>query len=113
VLLGYYDAGQLYFAGKVRAGFTPHTRMDVWRRIARFPRRLCPFANLPNSTGRSRWGEGITEADMATLRWVRPADVVEVSFVEWTRDANLRHAAFVGIRDDKRPADVRRETGRT
>ena len=49
---------------------------------------------------------------MVTLRWVRPAVVVEVSFVEWTRDRNLRHAAFVGVRDDKRSSDVRRETGR-
>jgi bifunctional non-homologous end joining protein LigD len=49
---------------------------------------------------------------MGTLRWVRPAVVVEVSFVEWTRDASLRHAAFVGVRDDKRPSDVHREIGR-
>jgi len=113
VLVGYYDAGELYFAGKARAGFTPHTRVDVMRRIARFPRQSCPFANLPNSTGRARWGEGITQADMGTLRWVRPAVVVEVSFVEWTRDASLRHAAFVAVRDDKRPSDVRREIGQT
>jgi ATP-dependent DNA ligase len=59
-------------------------------------------------------GEGITKADMITLRWVEPASVVDVSFVGRTRDdANLRHAAFVAVRDDKRPSDVRRETGRT
>ena len=45
---------------------------------------------------------------MVTLRWVRPAIVVEVSFVEWTRDRNLRHPAFVAVRGDKRPSDVRR-----
>ena len=50
---------------------------------------------------------------MGSLRWVRPAVVVEVSFVEWTRDASLRHAAFVAIRDDKQTLDVRREIGRT
>jgi bifunctional non-homologous end joining protein LigD len=33
--------------------------------------------------------------------------VAEVSFVQWTRDGNLRHAAFVGLREDKRAADVR------
>jgi bifunctional non-homologous end joining protein LigD len=63
--------------------------------------------------GRSRWVEGIIQADMATPRRVRPAVVVQVSFVEWTRDTNLQHAAFVALRNDKQPSDVRRETGRT
>ena len=71
--------------------------------------KRCPFVNLPNSAGRSRWGEGITEADMATLRWVKPLQVVEVAFVEWTRDGLLRHPRFIGLRDDKAAGDVRRE----
>jgi len=29
--------------------------------------------------------------------------------VEWTRDGNLRHAAFVGVREDKAARAVRRE----
>jgi hypothetical protein len=50
----------------------------------------CPFVNLPNGTGRRHWGEGITAEDMTTLRWVTPAIVVQVAFVEWTRDSLLR-----------------------
>ena len=46
---------------------------------------------------------------MTKLRWVRPKVVVEVSFVEWTRDGALRHSQFVAIRDDKRPTDVHRD----
>jgi bifunctional non-homologous end joining protein LigD len=68
----------------------------------------CPFANLPsNRTG--HWGEGITAEDMTALRWVKPRIVVEVSFVEWTRDGLLRHPEFLGTRDDKRPREIRRE----
>ncbi len=33
LLVGYFDKRKLYFAGKVRAGFTPHTRAEVMRRI--------------------------------------------------------------------------------
>ena len=40
---------------------------------------------------------------------MKPQRVVEVSFAEWTRDGSLRHAAFIGLRDDKRARDVRRE----
>ena len=46
---------------------------------------------------------------MAALRWVKLKIVVEVSFVEWTRDGLLRHPEFIGVRDDKRPRDVQRE----
>jgi bifunctional non-homologous end joining protein LigD len=46
---------------------------------------------------------------MEALQWVKPQLVVEVSFVEWTRDGSLRHASFLGLRDDKRAADIRRE----
>jgi ATP-dependent DNA ligase len=47
---------------------------------------------------------------MATLRWVKTRIVVDVSFVEWTRDGLLRHPEFIGIRNDKSPRAVKRET---
>jgi DNA ligase D-like protein (predicted ligase) len=109
LLVGYYgDDRKLYFAGKVRAGFTPASRADVFRRIVRDQAPRCPFVNLPSSAT-SHWGEGISEKEMTKLGWLAPRHVVEVSFVEWTRDGNLRHAQFVGVRDDKPPRDVRRE----
>jgi bifunctional non-homologous end joining protein LigD len=46
---------------------------------------------------------------MTRLRWVKPRLVVEVSFVEWTRDGLLRHPEFVGVRADKKPREVTRE----
>jgi bifunctional non-homologous end joining protein LigD len=79
------------------------------RRIAPIGRRSCPFVNLP-STRSSHWGEGVTREDMAALKWVMPSVVVEVAFTEWTRDNNLRHAAYVGLREDKRAGDVVRES---
>ena len=47
---------------------------------------------------------------MPTLHWVKPTQVLKVSFTEWTREGNLRHAAFLGMRDDKAAREVRRET---
>jgi bifunctional non-homologous end joining protein LigD len=43
---------------------------------------------------------------MTALRWVKPRQVAEVSFAEWTRDGSLRHAAFMALRDDKAAKDV-------
>lgn len=70
-------------------------------------------ANLPNSTGKSHWGKGVTAEDMRTLRWVQPKVVAEVTFTEWTEAANLRHASFVGLRTDKSARAVRREVNTT
>jgi bifunctional non-homologous end joining protein LigD len=45
---------------------------------------------------------------MACIR-VASMLVVQVAFVEWTRDGLLRHLRFVGVRIDKAARDVRRE----
>jgi bifunctional non-homologous end joining protein LigD len=107
LVVGYYRGRKLHFAGRVRAGLSPPVRAEIFRRIA--PDRIdrCPFVDLPN-TKKGHWGEGVTLEDMAKLLWVKPRVVIEVSFVEWTRDGALRHSQFVALRDDKRPSDVTR-----
>jgi bifunctional non-homologous end joining protein LigD len=108
LVVGYYDARRLMCAGKVRSGFTPHLRAQVFERIRDLEVARCPFANLP-STRTGHWGDGITADEMNALRWVKPTQVAEVSFAEWTRDGSLRHASFVALRDDKAAKDVMRE----
>ena len=46
---------------------------------------------------------------MKQCRWAKPKLVCQVVFVEWT-DAGQRHCRFVAMRDDKKPAEVVRET---
>jgi bifunctional non-homologous end joining protein LigD len=108
LLVGYYEGKRLMCAGKVRNGFTPALRAELFDRLRPLETRTCPFANLPSSRS-SHWGEGITAEEMAVIHWVKPKLVAEVSFAEWTRDGSLRHAAFVGLREDKAARDVRRE----
>jgi bifunctional non-homologous end joining protein LigD len=108
LLVGYYEGTKLMFASKVRAGLTPHVRDELSAALTRIAQPTCPFANLPSS-GTGHWGEGITAEDMQSLRWVKPKIVVEVSFVEWTRDGLLRHPEFVAVRTDKSPREVQRE----
>jgi ATP-dependent DNA ligase len=35
--------------------------------------------------------------------------VAQIRFVEWTTDRHLRHAAFLGLCDDKKARDMRRD----
>jgi bifunctional non-homologous end joining protein LigD len=107
--VGYYDDdGKLWFAGKVRNGYTPKLRADLWRHLKPLSSDTYPFADKP-SRSRSHWGEGLTTEDLTKLRWLKPVLVAEVGFVEWTKDGKLRHPTFIGLRFDKEPREVVRE----
>jgi bifunctional non-homologous end joining protein LigD len=108
LLVGYYEGKQLRFGGKVRAGFTPHLRREVFESLTPLHIAECPFFDLPNSKT-SHWGGGVTAEQMAEMTWVKPKLIAQIRFVEWTNDGHLRHAAFLGLRSDKRPSEVRRE----
>ena len=108
VLVGYYEGKQLFFAGKVRAGFTPHLRREVFEQLRPLHTSKCPFVDLPNSRA-SHWGGGVTGEQMQEMQWAKPKLVAQIRFVEWTADGHLRHAAFLGLRHDKKPTDVTRE----
>jgi len=41
------------------------------------------------------------------MHWTYPTLVAQLRFVEWTTEGRLRHAAFLGLRDDKAASDVR------
>jgi bifunctional non-homologous end joining protein LigD len=49
LLVGYHVGRSLRFAGKVRAGFTPHVRRDVAAALKRLSAARCPFVDLPNT----------------------------------------------------------------
>ena len=44
------------------------------------------------------------------MHWVAPTLVAQVGFSEWTADGELRHPRYQGLRRDKNPAEVVRET---
>jgi bifunctional non-homologous end joining protein LigD len=44
--------------------------------------------------------------------WTKPELVAQIGFAEWTNDARLRQPRFLGLRDDKPPQEVVRESPR-
>jgi len=111
LLVGFYRGKDLLYVVSLRAGFTAESREEVFTKIKDLVIDDCPFANLPQDGSRSRWGgEGMTSEKMRKVTWVKPKLVVQVEFVEWTGDTHLRHARFVGIRDDKNAKDVVKES---
>ena len=108
VVFGYFDHGQLMYAGRTRNGFTPKLRAELLKKFKALETEECPFANLPQKKA-GRWGAGLTAAKMEECRWMRPQLVAQFEFVEWTADGHLRHSRFIALRDDKRAQDVKRE----
>ncbi|MFL6605699.1 MAG: non-homologous end-joining DNA ligase [Steroidobacteraceae bacterium] len=108
LLVGYYDGGNLRFAGKVRAGLVSHVRRELLTKLKPLEVKQCPFVNLPDAAS-SRWGGGVTAEQMSQMHWTRQKLVAQIRFVEWTAEGRLRHAAFLGLRNDKAAKDVQRE----
>jgi len=109
LIIGFYRGKEFLFAARVRAGFIPATRKDVYKRIASLKITKCPFANLPQKEA-GRWGQGLTAEKMKGCVWLKPKAVARFDFLEWTGADHLRHPKFVAMRDDKDPRQVVRET---
>jgi bifunctional non-homologous end joining protein LigD len=108
LVIGYYEGDKLMYAARTRNGFTPASRVELFKRIKPLEINECPFANLPEKNA-GRWGAGLTAAKMAECRWLKPVLVGQFEYVEWTGDAHLRHSRFMGLREDKTAMDVKRE----
>jgi bifunctional non-homologous end joining protein LigD len=107
LVFGYYDGDKLIYVARTRNGFTPVSRAHLFRRFKALEIKKCPFVNLPEARS-GRWGQGLTKEKMAEVQWLKPLFVGQFEFLEWTADNHLRHAKFVGLRDDRRPKDVHR-----
>ena len=44
------------------------------------------------------------------VHWITPKLVGEIGFEEWTQDGKLRQPRYLGLRQDKDPKDVVKET---
>jgi bifunctional non-homologous end joining protein LigD len=98
LLLGIPTEKGLAYVGRVGTGFTEEVLADLARRLKPLARRTSPYATeVPSVPG-------------STITWVRPKLVGEVEFGEWTREGRLRHPIWRGLRPDKEPEDVTRES---
>ncbi|HEX3420681.1 MAG TPA: non-homologous end-joining DNA ligase [Candidatus Udaeobacter sp.] len=112
ILVGYYNDRDLVFAGKVGTGFTTKSLAALHKKFRVEERAECPFVDLP-SRENGQWVLGITPSMMRKMHWINPKFVAEIKFAEWTRDRKLRAPVFIGLREDKEPGEVVRETPRT
>ncbi len=97
LLVGYYENGDLVYAGKVGTGFDTKLLLDLRARLDELEIPEPPFTR---AVGLPR----------LRAHWVGPEVVVQVAFIEWTVHGKLRHPRLLGVRTDKDPREVIRET---
>ena len=106
LLLGVYDdEGRLRSAGSVGTGWNSEGGAAMWQRLIALETKTSPF-DAKHAPNKGRW----SKRSLGSERWVKPQLVAEVTFAEWTPDGSVRHASFEGLREDKSPIAVRRES---
>jgi bifunctional non-homologous end joining protein LigD len=93
--LGYYDEqGKLHYAGGVGTGFSDNELTRLSERLAQLaadPPRELLMAGDPLEP---------------SIHWVKPQLVVEIQFIAWSGAGRVRHAVYLGLREDKSAQEV-------
>lgn len=95
LLLGVWERGALEYVGHTGTGFTHAELARLAKRMRTLETPAPPFRTRPETNEKPHW--------------IQPTLVVDVKFSEWTRDGRLRAPVYLGVRNDVRPEDVRRE----
>lgn len=96
LLVGYFEGGELVYAGKLGTGFDTKMLRELRARLDAITVPETPFTR---ATGLPR----------RRAHWVRPEIVVQVAFVEWTVHGKLRHPRLIALRGDKQAREISRE----
>jgi len=96
LLVGYFEADDFVFAGKLGTGFDTRLLLDLRAQLDKLEVLKPPFTK---AVGLPR----------LRAHWVRPEIVVQVGFIEWTVHGKLRHPRLLGVRHDKPAHEVVKE----
>jgi bifunctional non-homologous end joining protein LigD len=96
LVLGIYENGKFEYAGHTGSGFTEKTLKGVWEKLKPLIIDKCPLDIKPKTR--------------LPATWVKPKLICEIKFQEWTEVHIMRQAIFMGLRTDKKPSEVKKET---
>ena len=94
LLVGYYKAGKLKFAGEVGTGYTQTERKRLRGMMDRHRAAKSPFVPTPK---------------VKEVTWLHPVLVAQFKFAEWTNNNILRVPVYLGLRYDKPAKLVKQE----
>lgn len=86
------EKGEFQYLGRVGTGFNQTNHKLLMSKLRKLKTKESPF-DVKSPKGKD-------------IVWVKPEMVANVEFGAWTGDKVLRHAAFKGLREDKKAKDV-------
>ena len=105
LVLGLYnDKHELVSVGSVGTGWDAAEAADLKRKLDKLAVTKPAFDIVDLKPG--RWSRRAPGSE----RWVEPRLVAEVQYDDMTPDGQIRHATYIGLRSDKDPQSVRKET---
>jgi bifunctional non-homologous end joining protein LigD len=118
LLVGYWDATpdeaerlgraqRLVYAGGVGTGYTQDMLKRLTDLLEPLKRDDSPFEL--GEDPRVKYAQRARDRGAGPV-WVEPELVGEFEFTEWTHEGTLRQSAFKGLREDKDPREVVRES---
>ncbi len=99
LLLATKDGEDLLYRGKVGTGFDSDDLDRLASKLERLERKTPPL--------------DVPKADARKAHWVTPNLVAEIAYAELTAEGRVRHASFLGLRQDKDAQDVADESKST
>jgi len=103
LLVGVYEGKKLMYTGKVGTGFNAKMQKEMMEQFKPLITEKVPFAEEPDVNKPSRFRPNPPHA---TVTWLKPELIGEVSYTEMTTDGVMRHPSFEGMRDDKKANTV-------
>ncbi len=92
LLVAQREGDRLVYKGKVGTGFDSDTMAELSKSFAKLERKT-PAVEVDKASARS-------------VHWLKPQLVAEIAFAEFTAGGSVRHASFLGLREDKEAKDV-------
>ena len=96
LVLAVHIDGKLAYIGHSGGGFTGKELTELCKTLSKIKTEKSPLTEkVPINS---------------PITWVKPKYVCQVRFSEWTPDGRMRHPIYAGLREDKKPAEVIKET---
>ncbi|CAN5528972.1 non-homologous end-joining DNA ligase [soil metagenome] len=95
LILGVYEKKKLRYIGHTGSGFNEERLNELYKKLQKHITTASPFENKISVNN--------------PVTWVKPRLVCEIKFSNWTNDGHMRHPVYMGLREDKSPAEVVKE----